>query len=370
MLRPSRRRGATGFFSEQPLSTSAYPKNGNKLESVDVGGNGDCGFRSAAAAMIDNVLMKPRANQELAKRLLEIHDLYFSSQQSALGLMTHNARIKKLIEIPAARAKFLQEMAFALRQVAVDEICAYPATYRGAFVGQNEGTSPKYMRQSTTWIDESAIAALAKAMNITIEVQVVSKGKELPMRFQYHVESKNSIGSPIVLQLQGAHYVARLNEPNNFRAIAALKTESSLPKIKAVDRPLEEIHADIKKADEALLNLFTDTSKRLHSMIEANEIAKDDLIEIYIHGMKSSDYLQGRIKYAGLEHGNQNFFEEIERARFGNKNKTVYFPQQSHEDLIIQELIHAISRAVSIGQLKPAAVFEFQETKNLRPYSH
>src|SRR5262245_31927797 len=91
----------------------------SKLTCIDLGGAGDCGFRAAAAAMIDNILFKSRANQELARKLLEFHATYFEQERMPSRLMTPAEHFSILIE-HSSRAKFLVELAYALRQATVN----------------------------------------------------------------------------------------------------------------------------------------------------------------------------------------------------------------------------------------------------------
>ncbi|KTD28895.1 hypothetical protein [Legionella micdadei] len=71
-------RSKSGFFNRVPAGAPLYqPK---KPAFIDVGGIGDCGFRAAATAMVDNILERPaRENQELANYLLKLHSIYFPS---------------------------------------------------------------------------------------------------------------------------------------------------------------------------------------------------------------------------------------------------------------------------------------------------
>jgi hypothetical protein len=338
-----------------------------KLVCVDLGGAGDCGFRAAAAAMIDNILLvKSRANQALAKRLLDFHATYFEQQQISIRLITPVDHLAKLLESPYARAKFLGELAFALRQETVNELCAHPEFYRGAFVDENEGTSPTNMRLQSTWIDESAIAALSKITQVPIEVQVVEPNKELQMRLNYNAEIQQP-ASPIVMQLQGKHYVAQVNRPEYFETINRQKIELSKPKsISQVNDPeLEDILARIAMDDQRLLEEYEKNVKWLTEMVKDEKMIKENLIDIYIKGMQNSDYLQGRIKYVGIEHGSQQFFEEIQAAQQGIK--PIGLPEECHDDLVILELVHAIARAVSIGQVAPELVYEVGEKTFLSP---
>jgi OTU-like cysteine protease len=347
----------SSFFST-PVIPAEQPEP--KLV-VNVGGAGDCGFRAAAAAMIDNILTKPRANQELAKKLLALHDKYFHEdhRKRAARLFKPSEQIVALTETPTKRALFLSQLAWVLRQVAVDYQVHpdHQERYIGAFIKENEGTEPQKMRQQETWIDESAIDALARAMDLKIEVKVVEPGNELFSRssLSYDPSSteKPASSSPIVLQLQNKHYMPLVNNPPYFEGMKPVPVNPIATNEK--DPELAEILANVAAAEQRLLDEYNKTIKRLTAMVNARELTKADLLDIYIKGMDTSDYLTGRIKYAGIEHGHQHFFEAIKNARYGLA--PVVLSKESHEKQVTDALIQAISRAISVKQLDPALVY-------------
>ena len=360
-------RGQTGFFDTRvkavPIPSPAV--FAQKSNIINLGGNGgDCGFRAMAATIMDNIFVRPRANEELAKNILILHAHYFPQSPKAVRLMTNTQHFSSLASSPTSRARFLTELAYVLRQAAVDEICAHPEQYRGAFADQDEGTAPKKMRQDTTWIDETAIAALSNKLKLPITVQVVELNKELPMRFCYNAEMEKPPGSPITLQLQlpQQHYLAQVNNPDNFALINPDRIEPVKPIATPPEDPeLAEILAQLAEADALLLKEYDQTSDRLQFMVNNGELSKDDLIDIYIKGLNHSDYLQGRVKYVGIEHGNQHFFETLQNA--SNGVKPVTLPDESYEQQITNELIHAIARSISIGQLDHS-VYESVESSH------
>ncbi|MBA2656693.1 MAG: hypothetical protein H0U70_06860 [Tatlockia sp.] len=63
--------------SNRPPAAISQPKKSSP-DYINLGGNGNSGFLSAAAAMLENSLfIRARANQDLAKKLLEYHSTYF-----------------------------------------------------------------------------------------------------------------------------------------------------------------------------------------------------------------------------------------------------------------------------------------------------
>ncbi|KTD24214.1 MULTISPECIES: OTU domain-containing protein [Legionella] len=362
-------RSKPGFFNAKvpPVAHPYQTVSEEKADFIDVGGVGDCGFRALAVAMLDDILESPaRENQGMAKYLLTLHASYFPQQQIASRLMTPVEHLTTLVAAPFNRAKFALELSYALRQAAVDEIVASPDQYRGAFADEREGTDPQKMRQPNTWIDETAIAALSNAIKVPIKVQVVEPGKEIPLSLTYNEDLQMTKGNPITIQLQGKHYLPKVKNPENFvllDPVSAHRIEPAKPIHQPANDPtLSEILKKIEEADEAMLKEYAQTSSRLELMVRNKELSKDDLLRIYIEGIKKSDYLEGRVKQVGIENGNQDFFEQaIERGR---KNvKAIALPQGNYEDQITKELVHAIARAISIGQLDHS-VYENVETSS------
>ena len=175
MAEPSQRFINHSFFLSPGIASEVLSKVGAKRVFVDVGGNGDCGFRAIAAGLLDYFLMHPRMNGELLNKVLSSHFSYFPTHRTTMpGLVKASERMERLIK-QVRMTELLPAMAYTLRQLAVTELCENPALYRGAFIDRHETTTPEEMRKPTTWIDESSIAALARALAMPIEVQIVER---------------------------------------------------------------------------------------------------------------------------------------------------------------------------------------------------
>lgn len=352
-----------GFFKKpvaNPLGTADASK---KPILVDVGGNGDCGFRAAAAGFIDNFISNKRIKSELLNKVLFHHFGYFPDQRLvAPGLLTPAERMQQLIK-HVAMPELVKALAYTFRQLAVDELVANPAQYRGAFANRTEQTEPATMRKPSTWIDESAIAALAQALNLPIEVKVVERGKELPMRLQYNAMATKP---GVSMQLQAGHYIPFLTHAADFSGVKAPSVNVTKPvePVDTNDRNLPEILALIAEDDQRMLDSFDNTHHRLTAMVNAGELTKADLLAMYIKGMANSDYLQGRVKYVGIEHGSQDFFEKVISA--AKRGTDIVSLPHDHDEQIVQELVHGIARATSIGHMNADALLDEREDLTLR----
>lgn len=347
---------ARSFFGQSKINPAPI----NKRVCVDVGGNGDCGFRAIAAGIIDNVLRNPRKNQELLKRLLNDYYKYFPQQAQTMRLLTPEQRLRGLLKSPGT-AELVRNLAYVLRQLAVDEMVKHPEDYRGAFVADAEGTSPAEMRKPRTYIDESAIVALTK-VGVPVTVYLVEPHKELHARFRYGAAYESKTDT-VEIQLQQGHYIPKVFAPKQFESVATVAVPELKPVAQPVNDPeLDDVLARIQAEDKRLCNDYEAECARMKAMLKAHELDKEKLLAIYIKGMANSDYLRGRVNQVSLENGNQKFFAEaIDRAQAGVK--IIALDKQNHDVQVTEELVHAIARAVSIGHLAKNDVYDMLETK-------
>ncbi|CDZ76043.1 hypothetical protein BN59_00307 [Legionella massiliensis] len=356
----------SGFFGSKfktdlPHNTRAVNTT-SKLTYVDVGGDADSDFRSVAAAMIDNILLvRSRANQDLAKKLLEIHATHFEQTQIPVRLMTHAEILAKLLEAPQSRAKFLNELAYALRQETVSEMVNNPVRYRPAFVA-NKNLSPEEMRQQSTKLHPCAMAALSTAMQVPVELHEVEPNKEGQKLTVYNAGLQLHSASPIALLRHGDDNFALLNRPEYFSMMNRQKIEPIHPKAVSFKDPLlEEIHVKIAAEDQYLVQEYEHTVKRLNKWLQVGELSKESLLNGYIKNLGSEH--QEQTKYVGIEHGSQHLFEELLTAR------KMLLPMQSaganHEEQVTSELVRAVARKVSTGQMDISLVYEAEEKPSL-----
>lgn len=347
-----------GTGTSKYLSSSTPLQVSQQRTVVDVGGTGDCGFRAIAAGITDNLLTNPRANKQLFTDLNEWLQhcppslLTPTKKQQLEDIFNNPNRLNFIAKNHFLMADFIIDFAFILRQISVDNLIANPAEYRGAFITTNEQTSPYKMRQANTWIDESAIAALANALQLPINVQVVVRDKILPARLKYGRE-KESANELVVIQLQNNHYLPKVFQPQIFNIDKMPVTRTSISTTEAFqasDPALESIIAKIAQADEQLKEKFDSHFMRLMRMVTAGEVNKNKLLAIYINGMnKGSDYLQG---YKGLQHGSEQFF-----AMLKQKDQSIVHQVQNGETQLTYDLVHAIARAMTINHLDEEKVY-------------
>lgn len=339
------------FFS--PLSV--LPRQSTPPTFVDVGGHGDCGFRAVAAGIIDNYLTNPSMDPGLFHGILARLLTFYSGD--ALKVSEHDTIKVVLRQVPLA--DLISMMAYTLRQLAVDEMEQKPALYRGAFVAQDEGTSPSNMRQAHVYIDESAIAALSNALSLRIRVQV---GEGLFSSLDYQSTRVKPDSLPVTIQLKNSHYRPLVQSVATFRAVSSsVKVIRKAPmNEKAHHLTMDAILANIEKEDQRMLRSFEDHKTILNDLFAEGKLRKADLLAIYIEAIPHSDYLEGYAGAVRLETGTDAFFHAIQSAQ--TQDLQPIEPLASSDDYIAAQLVHAIARAISIGHLSSDAISNKMDT--------
>lgn len=327
----------TRFFSNTQLLNK-------KRTLVNVGGHGDCGFRAVAAGLLDHFLISPQSTRPIINKILARHFVFFPAHRPARA----SSQLVESVLHKVKMSELIPSMAYTLRQIAVDEMVASPVHYPGAFVQDNEQTSPQSMRQVHTWIDESSICALAHALELPIEVHVVQQGKTLALPpLLYHPTAHDY---PIVIELERQHYRPCLLKPASFSSDIYDCVQIPALVEQVVDDPdMQGILKQIAIAEAHVKMAYEKHHTRLLTMVNAGELSKDDLLNLYIKGMNRSDYLVGRVKHVDHEYQSDFFSRAIARP--------THAADISFEDAMIAELVHALARAMSIGHLSAADVF-------------
>lgn len=355
------------FFSARNHIASPV-KGARSAEFIDVGGNRDSLFRSVAAAVIDNFLTRPRKqNNEFLSKLLSAYYLYFPQYRSSMpGLVTTADRMQQLIN-RMPMGELVQTIAYVLRQIAVTELCSKPLLYRSAFIEMHENNSSvEAMREQGTRIDESVLAALSYTLSMPIEVQVVERLKTLPLRRHYNLIDDTQV-QPVIIKRAGIHfYEPQITSTERFLSVGTQLSRSIQPvkNLEVNDPSLSELLVKIAEEDKRLVKSFEDRYRQLSLMVEAQELDLEKLLAIYVKGMSQSEDLLGRVACVSAEHGNQAFFDTILRAQHGESHAVN--TTKTHDKAIVNELIHAIARALTIGQMSEDKVFaEIEATQSV-----
>jgi hypothetical protein len=354
----------SGFFGTKFKPDLALANAANtvaKLNYVDVGGDEDSLFKAAAASMIDNVLsLRTKPNRELTKKLLELHAIYFEQKTIPMGLMTSTEQLAKCLEAPYARARFLNELAFVLRQETVTEIVHNPKRYHKAIFADGKPLSPEMMRQQSTRLNPCALEALSNVMQVPVELYEVEGNKKAAKHTPPTAEVCQSEFSPIVLQLQANHYLALLNKFEFFSVVNRQTVEPLKPKIvsRVKDPELNVMLAAISFQEQQIFQEYEMIVKRLSKMLQAGELSKEKLLNIYIKSVPCIDEPR-QTNYAGIEFGSQQWFEEMKASR--NTVQPIQLSVVSHDEQITNGLIEALARGISTQKMDDTLIYEMEE---------
>lgn len=353
------------FFKETARDSNAF----RHRTLVDVGGHGDCGFRAIAAGIIDNIVAHdtPLSNMRLLETLLQNYDIYFP-QRDYLSPKNVKERFRRMISNPILLQQFVRNLAYVLRQIAVDEMVSRPEIYRAAFVNHHENTSPQMMRKESTWIDESAIAALSNVLHLPIAVSVVEKEKNLPLKLHYLPQNidfieNNELASEVSIQLKNNHYQPKVACPKLFAPMhhEFIADRVYEEEISYRDPSESEIMLKIAESDHKIVHDFEHHYQRLSAMVVSGDIEKSDLLDIYIQNMSQSDFLQGFARNVELNRINfENIIDAAQTQRQDLNENSVML-----DDYMLERLIHAIARAMTIGHVKADPIYQWLEDKNI-----
>jgi hypothetical protein len=322
---------------------------------VDVGGNGDCGFRAIAAGIMDNFLSFPEKNERLLSIVLSSHFNYFPRHRPPFmngAKKTTAEDWMHYILSQFSKVELIQTLAFTLRQIAVNEIIEVSADpknpnnddYIGALIQDNEHTSPKKMREPKTWIDETSMKALSNRLGLPITVEVKVPGKALRMSPRKYNPSLNQ--PEVVIQLHAGHYQPKLLKSNQFTSNTYTVDVSPKPVIRdaVLDCDMDDILKVVQASEARIIAKFDEIYTGLINMLAAGELDKEKLLRLYIKGMNTSDYLTGRVRHADLENGTDHFSRAIKKAQGLPDQPT----DQAHDDYVVTELMHALAREWSL----------------------
>ncbi|MFC3909837.1 OTU domain-containing protein [Legionella dresdenensis] len=349
----------TGFFHNPVINNRVTAKPATEKDQaalVNMGGTGDCGFRAVAAAIIDNVFSNPHFNSKALARISVRHREYFPASQT--GRLTTPAEwFKHQSREPALMAQFVRDLAYTLRQMAVDEFYARPDLYRGVFMEMAGEDSAAEMRKPNTWIKGSAIAALANMLELPINVHYTRPGHELHARLKFGVRNEKNKRELLTIHLENEHYYPKVKNIRRFEEAAAnLPVKPAMPVVSPVNDPdLATVLKQIEEANRVVELSYAGNIHKLKALLSDKPIKKEKLLEIYVDNLKNSDYPEGHVNQVGLEHGNQNFFNAIHGKREMPTGKPA---GQNHDERVISEVLRALARAITIDHLHAQTIFD------------
>lgn len=265
-----------GFFSKP-----APAKNETKVASpvfINVGGEQ---FHAAAVALIGELHHNLNLKDDILKKIIANYFHYFpQALPDEAYLTTPRERIRRLLNNPRT-SELVERIAYVLRQLAVDELYTNPLNldYREIFLSLKKDTPLNYLRDVRTSLPLSIFNALAQALNISIILSFKELGKELRKCEQM---GDSNCAVSLLIQVQDQQYYPAVKQKNEFTHVGKLKIAIT-PIKQAAEKQgdLEDIFNLITEANESLLHVFKQQRHKILCMVNANELSREQLIELY-----------------------------------------------------------------------------------------
>lgn len=322
---------------------------------IDVGGSG---FRAVAVWMMGYLLgMNSHQQATLVKtrwvtKIFERHIRYFPIHQTLIDLLASSDSVKRHTVSDRLKREFIDTVAYTLGRIAFDELCENPVLYRGAFShGQTERLRD-FMHAFLPQPDKYSIGALAKVLQLPIEIWHVNTSNDIPARYQYdskkHESNLDTYLGP-VLQLQAETCFMPMVFDPAWEGVLNYHIHSSLKPVAEQIKcgfTLAELHAKLSAADEEIIERFIQVRANLVAMVQAGDLTLSHLKTMYSKGLYEANLQRTRI---GTECGNQYYFADITSSRDGAL--PALKPFSGYDDEIMNQLLTAIARSVSLGEM-------------------
>ncbi len=312
----------------------------------------DACFKSLAVAIVDNV-SKALINDLMVKHLLEDYKSHFSTSVN-YGSLKNRADFEKLIRTmtPHETAQFVANLAFILRQRAIDKIICKPTEYREAFSKRANLQTVGEMRDPEYHLDvETAIAAVSDAYNLPITLRISTREKVIWARKSY----KCSPGGPsMLLQLHDDTIFLHLKEEavNRFNVIDRINVSAQKVRLhQQPDPEIETIRREIDTTDQQFLNKLNEEKERINSMLKAEELTQEHLQAVFHKITNSGTVIQSYLGVAKNAHYGPSSLNEPSR------------------DSDKQILIEAIAALISSKQIDPDILYKQTEARETQQIS-
>ncbi|MDA9271782.1 hypothetical protein N9Q05_00140 [bacterium] len=328
----------------------------NGVEPINVGGSG---FRALAVWLIDNVEamdafgLHDRMTMDWIRVVLNGYFDYFPQHcVFTSSTITPLSCMKQLIaSVPIL--ELLSSLTWTLGCIAVEELFSCPTLYQNVFCRRKTVSLSNLVSQILTQPNQYCIAALATALHLDIEIHYVGNQQAVYSRFQYFHPVMTVDTQKVTLQLQDGDYFLLVATPRKWHTNLYQVTPIVLkPMLDAFINKNQRINIDemIFYADKALLEKFEHYYLKLRAKVAAGDLMLADLIAIYT----GRDRSQPVDKRVGTEQGNQRYFNQM-MQRHGDVTG-VTFSTAGYLDEMTNTMLHALARAVSLGEINPVVI--------------
>lgn len=344
-------------YGKSLFTKPSIPSNRVFSKSLDLGGQGDCGFRAMAAALVD--LAQVEGRQPLQQMLLKLfrtyhEQLHLKLKEGKLNLQPEHVQNLNWHNLTHWHVdKAIAVLAYALRQLSCQCILQDPKRYPGAFVRDlGLQTDPFTMSKPYTWVQSTYFVAILDWLNTNLErpVSLRIEKKDAPGDLPVIIglgssDSKvdSTTAADMCLELVGnAHYLVKLPKVHLPMSCVDYEVqETTKPAddafietmLATFDVAVKETQVAYEAAREHLEMLLCDDAGKSRAM----------LLDTYIQSINpEQDYLRGRQEY---------FPAELKAHLNAVCNKQALRDPRMLSDHGISELVHALAMAHAIGEV-------------------
>lgn len=269
----------SGFFNKTPASPGKKQETVYRYIPV-----GHKQFQAVAVALMDNFKNVARVNEAGLKKILERFFVHFPKFVSLQPYLTASERMQMLIS-SSRKSEIVDCIAYTLRQLAIDEIYANPASYYDVIEAFDPSTAQDKLRLPSTALHVSAFRALTQSLGITIILSLTQPGKELRQRICYQNDAVSAPKFEVTIKLHGKKYFSRVHKDNqaDFTYVGHLASSTAKP-VELPSDPqdtLESLYQVIAADHSILRELFEQHYNRLIGMVEKGELTKGQLLSLY-----------------------------------------------------------------------------------------
>jgi hypothetical protein len=321
--------GKAGFFRQSPVVS--VKKTSKKQRVIDVGGEP---FHAVAVALMDQIKIVPRSNESALKKILERFYTCFPRYKPDQTYLTPAERMNMLINNPR-KSEIVECMAYVLRQLTVDELFAHSLVYRDVFDNLSADTPKRHLREPSTFLPISALAALARVLELTITLSFKETDKELGWQHVLNKDARPIAKWEITLQVQNNRCFPEVTHADDFKYVGQLAINFLVPaehngaaSSETIATIVEMISSDNKK----ILHIYEQWQKNLLGMVNAGELTREMLLSFYTSFLPEEQVLPNSV-------GSREFFSRLEET----ENKVIDTPVRDSKYLLVRSLAQWIS---------------------------
>lgn len=326
-------------FFESIIQQNVMMQRNNIIESevtmpafVGVGGSA---FRAVAVCLLNDLdkLIFDK-NKVLKERL----DPYFDDAMADADKWSLMSARQKI--------EVIDVLAIALSKIAFNEIGANPLLYSTLFLDMHSQNWVDWMTLLLAKPDVNCIAALARVLDLQIDVYYVKSFDDVYVVYNYGNMNDPILGFPLIISLELRDNDCFKPLVTNYSWYNTLKLHiwRALPfdpDLKVTPRNLAELKRRVFQSLESLKERFLHASTGINAMMLAGDLTLKDLEAIYCKGL---DELSNGYASEDRERGTQQYFDSIFHAIGYDAGAMV--SRRSYEEQVSDKLRDGIVRLI------------------------